>query len=131
MPLDVKIRWNSTFLMLVVALKYKDAINIYVKQYMKDTLTDEDEELIELYRELLEPFYAETLNVFRKGRPTLSAVVLIMQELENHLEKFAKGMSLHSNKALKGHRFFAFRSSRARICCQEYAEKHAVLVGQS
>ena len=89
-PLDVKTRWNSTFLMLLVALQDRQAIDIYTRQYGDDSirLNDFEWEETQIFSDLLEEFFNETNNIFRKGKPTLSTVVPIMQGLQDHLENF-------------------------------------------
>jgi hypothetical protein len=64
-PLNNRTRWNSWYLMLVIALNYKAAINSYVEDHLDledDGLSWQDWTQLCTIKDFLAPFYRATLK---------------------------------------------------------------------
>ncbi|GAV06279.1 hypothetical protein RvY_16296 [Ramazzottius varieornatus] len=71
-PLDVTTRWNSTYMMLNVALTFRSSLDEFSRTYrnmdeyqMNDFQWDE----VEMFVSLLKPLYEATLELSRKKNP--------------------------------------------------------------
>ena len=83
-PLDNHTRWNSWFMMLIVADKLESAIDLYIKNHLDDLEEDylNSSDWIQLHTIMwfLEPFHQATLNTQEKYS-RIDKVLIIMDIL--------------------------------------------------
>lgn len=93
-PLHCSTRWNSTYLMLPVALEYRDALDIVAAtelscKKLDVKMTDAGWETFQEIIELVEPFSSGSNLVFKKGYPTISTIIPVILSLKNHIQEFS------------------------------------------
>jgi hypothetical protein len=89
-PQDIDIRWNSTYLMLDMALKAKTQINQYIHaQSDLPQFTPDDWRRLSQLHQVLAPFYELTGPVSEK-RPQISMAIPIYYELHDLLNQEAQ-----------------------------------------
>ncbi|TFK78992.1 hypothetical protein K466DRAFT_474410, partial [Polyporus arcularius HHB13444] len=90
LPRDVRTRWNSTYQMLDVALKYREAVDDITghKKYdlLEYALEDEEWKLAEQLRDL---FFDATQFFSRSGTPNLVNVIPAMDHIDEQLAQIA------------------------------------------
>ncbi|CAF0931624.1 unnamed protein product [Brachionus calyciflorus] len=88
--LDTKTRWNSTYDMIIVALKIKKSLNDLTSKPEHElvhlSLTNEEWNIIENFKEILEPFKKATLDLSSQNLST-SHLYPIIDHLDKHLNK--------------------------------------------
>ncbi|GBC14748.2 zinc finger BED domain-containing protein RICESLEEPER 2-like [Rhizophagus irregularis DAOM 181602=DAOM 197198] len=94
--LDVKTRWNLTFLMLKLALVLREALDDFIilqRDLNRFIITPEEWDMIKELCRVLEKFYKATEFMSSSQHITLSSSVLIYNILFDHLEKFVNETS--------------------------------------
>jgi hypothetical protein len=98
-PLDNRTRWNSWFLMLVVAIEKAGAIDTYAKNHFatlqEDYLTPQDWKRLRTIKDFLQPFHRATLET-QGDAATINKVLFTMDILVQYFEA-----TLVSNLCLK------------------------------
>ena len=88
-PLDNRTRWNSWFLMLVIAVEKAGAIDTYTKNHFPtleaDYLTPQHWKRLRTIKEFLQPFYQATLET-QGDSATIDKVLWTMDILIQHFE---------------------------------------------
>ena len=88
-PLDNHTRWNSWYLMLVIALEKAAAINTYAKTHLTaleaDYLTPKDWKRLCMIKDFLQPFHWATLET-QGDSATIDKVLWTMDILIQHFE---------------------------------------------
>jgi hypothetical protein len=88
-PLDNRTRWNSWFLMLVIAVEKAGAIDTYTKNHFPtleaDYLTPQHWKRLRTIKEFLQPFYRATLET-QGDSATIDKVLWTMDILIQHFE---------------------------------------------
>jgi hypothetical protein len=88
-PLDNRTRWNSWFLMLVIAVEKAGAIDTYTKNHFPtleaDYLTPQHWKRLYTIKEFLQPFYRATLET-QGDSATIDKVLWTMDILIQHFE---------------------------------------------
>jgi hypothetical protein len=88
-PLDNRTRWNSWFLMLVIAIEKAGAIDTYTKNHFPtleaDYLTPQHWKRLHMIKEFLQPFYRATLET-QGDSATIDKVLWTMDILIQHFE---------------------------------------------
>jgi len=83
-PLDNRTRWNSWYLMLIIALEKAAAIDTYAKTHLAvleaDYLTPSDWKRLRTIKDFLQPFYRATLKT-QGDNATLDKVLFTMDVL--------------------------------------------------
>ena len=88
-PLDNRTRWNSWYLMLVVALDYKTAIDSYVDDHPDledDGLSRQDWTQLRAIKDFLAPFHRATLET-QGDNASIDKVLFTMDVLISWFEK--------------------------------------------
>ena len=88
-PLDNRTRWNSWYLMLVIALDYKAAIDSYVEDHPDledDGLSRQDWTRLRTIKEFLAPFHQTTLET-QRDNTSIDKVLFTMDVLILWFEK--------------------------------------------
>lgn len=85
--LDVRVRWNSTYLMLKRAFELKTAFDATVGS-KSFAISLEDWNRVELLVSFLAPFYDATTTLSESGVPKLSRTVCTYNALFDHLENY-------------------------------------------
>ncbi|KAF5318895.1 hypothetical protein D9611_014718 [Ephemerocybe angulata] len=92
MPTDVATRWNSTFMMLCFAVKYRKAIDMLTadrNMKLRDYELDNAEwDIASQLSEALEKFYEATMK-FSKDEPSLAAIIPAIDKIDKHLASCA------------------------------------------
>jgi hypothetical protein len=91
-PLDVKTRWNSLYLMMSAARLHRESFAKYVRKYpaLKPLLpTDDEWKVCEILERCLKPFFDYTLSV-SSAKPCLNDVVSIIWGLDDTLDDIRK-----------------------------------------
>ncbi|CAB5193526.1 unnamed protein product [Rhizophagus irregularis] len=94
--LDVKTRWNSTFLMLKRALVLREVLDDFIilqRDLNRFIITPEEWDMIKELCRVLEKFYKATEFMSSSQHITLSSSVLIYNILFDYLEKFVNETS--------------------------------------
>ena len=102
-PLDNRTRWNSWYLMLIVALELQSAIDSYTKSHLEtleaDYLTPRDWKQLCMIMEFLQPFHRATLET-QGDHASLDKVLFTMDILIQWFEKsLVSKFSLNTNNA--------------------------------
>jgi len=88
-PLDNRTRWNSWFLMLVIAIEKAGAIDTYTKNHFPtleaDYLTPQHWKRLRTIKEFLQPFYRATLET-QGDSATIDKVLWTIDILIQHFE---------------------------------------------
>ena len=88
-PLDNRTRWNSWFLMLVIAVEKAGAIDTYTKNHFPtleaDYLTPQHWKRLRTIKEFLQPFYRATLET-QGDSAMIDKVLWTMDILIQHFE---------------------------------------------
>lgn len=94
---DVSTRWNSTYEMLKIIFKLKDAVPSTLSLSRPELmLSSEDWEIVCAAIEILLPFYEITMEVSGEKHVTLSKVTVLCNLLEGYIAKCQ-----HSNEKIK------------------------------
>ncbi|CAG7718884.1 unnamed protein product [Allacma fusca] len=92
--LDVKTRWNSTYLMLKRAFEYRKAFDLLIRdcKFLRKLLLSKAEWcLIADMVTFLQPFYNVTLQLSKSKSPSMALTAAVYIALYEHLESFKKG----------------------------------------
>jgi hypothetical protein len=86
---DVATRWNSTFRMLELALKYREAYTLIAirNKWLAETLSDEDWVDIESLIRILGPFDSWTLQCSASTQPTITEALIRYEFADDHLSE--------------------------------------------
>ena len=89
-PLNNRTRWNSWYILLIVADEYASSIDMYAKSYFnelsKDYLSPVDWKRLHTIMIFLQPFYRATLET-QGHRATLEKVLFTMDVLVQYFKK--------------------------------------------
>jgi hypothetical protein len=93
---DIRIRWNSTYLMLRRAYQLREFVDLWTEEYCEDSkiakikLNESEWFMVLLVGNLLNPFYECTLVVSRTTNSGIHLGFRIFDALFNHLEQIEK-----------------------------------------
>ncbi|KAL4500702.1 hypothetical protein ABPG72_019936 [Tetrahymena utriculariae] len=89
--LDIKTRWNSTYLMIERALKLEKTIKFVIStndDYKDITINNQTWKILTILSELLNPFYQATLMMSEQKNPVSHSILHIYVSLIDTLTKF-------------------------------------------
>lgn len=120
-PLDVDTRWNTLYLMMLIARRHRSKISQFVRlnpECRHLLPTDEEWRICEQVERCMEPFYNHTLSVSRQV-PSLPEYLPIMWGLNDLIEEVTTGGEPYGDICEDLRRAFGFAKAKLDI----YTEK--------
>jgi hypothetical protein len=96
--LDVPMRWNSTYKMIVEASEYKAVLNTYASKHMEDGHSEYEREKVDAICEFLKAFEELTLAVSAHKEPTTHMFLPLVLSI---LHALKQDKALQTNDILK------------------------------